>query len=174
MNLSKQRASVSNVIRFNLFYIKRAVMVNVAVDLIKAWGHANVRATHKTTIEVTKDEYLTPRGDCIVGIRADKALSELDPRLRSIISKDGSIVIVIFSVGDYFDYVVGMGSSRLTLSSDEKLIIRRSEYVDDATLMIRASKAAAGLSRELVDRLKRGEPLLVYIVGVDLEQDRGT
>jgi Uncharacterized protein conserved in archaea len=60
------------------------------------------------------------------------------------------------------------------LSSDEKLIIRRSEYVDDATLMIRASKAAAGLSRELVDRLKRGEPLLVYIVGVDLEQDRGT
>lgn len=149
-------------------------MVNVAVDLIKAEGHANVRATHKTTIEVTKDEYLTPRGDCIVGIRADKALSELDPGLRSIISKDGSIVIVIFSVGDYFDYVVGMGSSRLTLSSDEKLIIRRSEYVDDATLMIRASKAAAGLSRELVDRLKRGEPLLVYIVGVDLEQDRGT
>jgi hypothetical protein len=29
---------------------------------IHARGHENVRATHATTIEVTKEEHLTPRG----------------------------------------------------------------------------------------------------------------
>ncbi|MCG2885243.1 MAG: DUF371 domain-containing protein [Vulcanisaeta sp.] len=147
-------------------------MVEVAIDVIRAWGHVNVRATHRSTIELTKDEYLTPRGDCIVGIKANKALSDLDLRLKSIIRRDGSIVIAVFSVGEYFDYVVGLGSSRLTLSSNTKLIIRRSDYVDDATLMIKANKAAADLNRELVDRLKKGEPLLVYIIGVDFGSDR--
>jgi hypothetical protein len=147
-------------------------MVEVAIDVIRAWGHVNVRATHRSTIELTKDEYLTPRGDCIVGIKANKALSDLDLRLKSIIRRDGSIVIAVFSVGEYFDYVVGLGSSRLTLSSNTKLIIRRSDYVDDATLMIKANKAAADLNRELVDRLKKGEPLLVYIIGVNFGSDR--
>ena len=147
-------------------------MIDVAIDVIRAWGHVNVRATHRSTIELTKDEYLTPRGDCIVGIKADKALSDLDLRLKSIIRRDGSIVIVVFSVGECFDYVVGFGSSRLTLSSNTKLVIRKSDYVDDATLMIKANKAAADLSRELVDRLKKGEPLLVYIIGVGFGSDR--
>lgn len=79
--------------------------------------------------------------------------------------------MVIFIVDDYFDYVIGMGSSRLTLSNNNKLIIRRSSYIDDATLMIKANKAAINLDRRLIDRLKKGSPLTVYIVGVDLEQD---
>ncbi|GAB6946403.1 DUF371 domain-containing protein [Vulcanisaeta sp. JCM 16161] len=149
-------------------------MVRVVIDRVMAWGHVNVRARHRTTIEITKDDYLTPRGDCIIGIRADKGLSDIKPELKEIIRKDGSLVIVILVVDDYFDYVIGMGSSRLTLGNNNKLIIRRSNYVDDSTLMIRANKAAIDLDRRLIDRLKRGSPLTVYIVGVDLEQDRAT
>lgn len=120
-------------------------MVRVVIDRVRAWGgHVNVRARHRTTIEVTRDDYLTPRGgDCIVGIKADKGgLSDISPELKEIIRKDGSLVIVIFAADDYFDYVIGMGSSRLTLGNNNKLIIRKSNYVDDATLMIRANKAA--------------------------------
>ncbi|WP_054854282.1 DUF371 domain-containing protein [Vulcanisaeta distributa] len=151
-------------------------MVKIVVDEIRAWGHVNVRARHRTTIEVTKDDYLTPRGgDCIIGIKANKGLLDISPELKEVIRKDGSIVIAIFVVDDYFDYVIGMGSSRLTLSNGSRLIIRRSGYIDDATLMIRANKAAIDLDRRLIDRLKKeSPPLTIYIVGVDLEQDRTT
>ncbi|ADY00409.1 MAG: DUF371 domain-containing protein [Vulcanisaeta sp.] len=149
-------------------------MVRVVIDRIRAWGHVNVRARHRTTIEVTRDDHLTPRGDCIIGIRADKGLSNISPELKEIIRKDESIVIVIFIVDDYFDYVIGTGSSKLTLSNSSKLIIRRSNYIDDATLMIKANKAAIDLDRRLIDRLKKESLLTVYIVGVDLEQDRTT
>lgn len=81
-------------------------------------------------------------------------------------------MIVMFVVDDYLDYVVGMGSSKLTLGNDNKLIIRRSNYIDDATLMIRANKAAIDIDRRLIDRLKKESSLTVYIIGVDLEQDR--
>ncbi len=149
-------------------------MVRVVIDRIRAWGgHVNVRARHRTTIEITRDDYLTPRGgDCIIGIKADKGLSGISPELKEIIKKDGSIVIVMFVVDDYLDYVVGMGSSKLTLGNDNKLIIRRSNYIDDATLMIRANKAAIDIDRRLIDRLKKESSLTVYIIGVDLEQDR--
>ena len=147
-------------------------MIRVVIDRVRAWGHINIKARHRTTIEITKDNYLTPRGDCIIGIRADKGLSDIRPELKEIVKKDGSIIIVIFMVDNYFDYVIGMGSSKLTLSNSNKLIIRRSNYIDDATLMIKANKAAIDLSRNLIDRLKKEDPLTIYIVGVDLGQDR--
>ena len=36
-----------------------------------AYGHKNILATHKTTIEFTKDKELSLKGNCIVGVRAD-------------------------------------------------------------------------------------------------------
>ncbi|WP_243680986.1 DUF371 domain-containing protein [Vulcanisaeta souniana] len=136
-------------------------------------GHINVRAGHRRTIEVTKDDYLTPpRGDCIVGIKADRGdLVDINPELKDIIRRDNAVVIVVFIVDEYLDLVIGMGSSKLTLGSRSKMIIRRSAYTDDSTLMIKANKAAIDLDRKLIDRLKRGgAPLTMYIVGVDLEQ----
>ncbi|MFX1265712.1 MAG: DUF371 domain-containing protein, partial [Promethearchaeota archaeon] len=40
----------------------------------RAYGHANVTGSHQTTVEITSESTLTPRGTCIVGIRADKTL----------------------------------------------------------------------------------------------------
>ncbi|WP_069808014.1 DUF371 domain-containing protein [Vulcanisaeta thermophila] len=142
-------------------------MARVAIDVVRAWGHENVSARHRTTIEITRDDYLTPRGDCIVGIKADKGLANLNPELREVIRRDGSIVLVIFIAGDVVDYVVGQGSENLTLNDPNRLIIRRSSYINDSTLMIRSNKAAIDLRRDLVDRLKRGSELTVVIVGVD-------
>ena len=41
------------------------------MEIVIARGHPNIRATHKTTLEVTKEKELSPRGDCIIGICAD-------------------------------------------------------------------------------------------------------
>lgn len=145
-------------------------MVRVAIDVVRAWGHENVKATHKTTIEVTKDDYLTPRGDCIIGIRASKGVDDLNPELKDIIRKDGSLILVIFISGDIYDYVLGYGSHNLLLRDPSRLIIRRSTFINEPTLMIRASKAAVNLRRDLVDRLKKGSELIMVIVGVDLNE----
>lgn len=66
-------------------------MVRVVIDRIRAWGgHVNVRARHRTTIEITRDDYLTPRGgDCIIGIKADKGLSGISPNLRRLLRRMG-------------------------------------------------------------------------------------
>ena len=34
-------------------------------------GHENILATHKNTLEFTKDDFVTKTGDCIVGISSD-------------------------------------------------------------------------------------------------------
>ena len=44
---------------------------------IIAYGHKNVRGTHKTTFEITKDKDLTERGTCIIGVNASYDLDEL-------------------------------------------------------------------------------------------------
>ncbi|MGB9674949.1 MAG: DUF371 domain-containing protein, partial [Nanopusillaceae archaeon] len=38
--------------------------------VINVKGHKLVKATHKSTLEITKDNFLTERGDCIIGINS--------------------------------------------------------------------------------------------------------
>jgi hypothetical protein len=132
------------------------------IDIIHAKGHSNVRATHRTTFEVTREDHLTPRGDCIIAVSADKSLRDLDPGLRMGI-KRGWPVVVIVSTGDLWDYSIGWGDPRLELSGSTRIVVRRSTYISPNTLMIRASKAAADLDRRLVDRLRRGDDVYILI-----------
>ena len=131
--------------------------MEVAVEVVKAYGHENVKAKHKTTIEITKDGYLTPRGDCIIGIRANKSLNEFSSTFKEIAKKEDSIILAIFIADEVYDVVIGKGSSKLSLSNSRKIIIRKSEYIDDSTIMIRSNKAAKDLNRELIDKLKNPE-----------------
>jgi len=41
-------------------------------EVIRARGHENVQSTHASTFEVTSDDWLTPAGDCILAIEADR------------------------------------------------------------------------------------------------------
>ncbi len=36
-----------------------------------AWGHENITANHKRTLEFTKDNELSLEGDCILGVSAN-------------------------------------------------------------------------------------------------------
>ncbi len=36
-----------------------------------AQGHPNILATHKTTLEITKDTEVTGEGGCIIAVKAD-------------------------------------------------------------------------------------------------------
>ncbi len=135
----------------------------LAKDMIIAYGHPNIKATHRTTFEVTKDTYLTPRGDCIIGIRADKALSDLNDKLKSALKRKDAIVKLKLKVNNIEDEVTAYGDPRLILSSEKDTVVRKSDYICERTLAIKADKAAIDINRKLVEKLKEGKKLILEI-----------
>lgn len=130
--------------------------------LIRARGHGNVRATHETALEITREDFLTPRGDCIVAISANKGLVDLDNRIKKHLNSGGRIVIEI-SCSSMKERIIGYGDPRLTFKSEESIVIRKSDFVCDRTLCIRADKSAADLSRELVKKIRTGADVFIYV-----------
>ncbi len=126
----------------------------ILFEKITAYGHPNIRATHDKTIEITKDDYLTPRGDCIVGVKADKAVSDLDPLFRKALKNDDTVLIIVFETHGYRDIVLAHGSKDLLLTSRDKIIIRKSRYIEPSTIAINANKSAKDLDRRLINNLK--------------------
>ncbi len=137
----------------------------VAVETIRAQGHPLITATHRTTLEVTKEPYLTPRGNCIVGVNANKSVRDLDPRVKKYI-RDGRKLLLILRVGKIVDVVEAWGSKELTLSNPKSIVVRKSTHIDDRTLCIRANKAACDISRELINVLsnKPNTILEMYLI----------
>ncbi len=123
---------------------------------ITFYGHPNVKATHPTTFEVTKESELSEKGDCIIGVKADKSCSELSDKMRNAL-KLGRRVLITIKVDELEEVVEAVGSPALTLKSDTSVVIRKSDYIDDRTLAIMANKAAKDISREIVERLKNPE-----------------
>jgi len=137
----------------------------------EAWGHENVKATHKTTLEVTREEYLTPRGDCIVGVRAEVGAAGLPGWLREAARDPRSTIVVVLCAEGVCDAVAGRGDPRLTLDDEDRIVVRRSDYVDGKTLMVGASKAARHLRRDLVEKLRGGARLIVGVTVLGLSAD---
>ena len=128
--------------------------------VIKARGHPNIKATHKTTIEITKDSYLTGRGDCILGINADKGLRDLKEFLNQ--NKKRRIQVDLM-VENLVENIKGYLDPRLTFLDENDIVIRKSSYVCDRTLMIQAAKSAAEINRKIVRKLKEGGKMILKI-----------
>jgi hypothetical protein len=122
--------------------------------VIIAHGHANVLASHPTTLQFTKDSYLSRKGNCIIAISADKTMSDLDPILKESLRQEDSRISIRIEAGGTTETVHARGSSRLILSHPTDFVIRKGNYVCNRTLAIHADKAAADLSRTLVKKLK--------------------
>jgi hypothetical protein len=120
-------------------------------------GHSNIQATHRTTFEFTKEKHLSKKGNCIIAVAADKGLADLSPQFKEDLRKPNAKLIILIEAGDVAEQVEARGSQQLILSHPTDAVIRKSLYICDRTLAVRADKAAIGLSRELVERLKNPE-----------------
>ncbi|WP_457751842.1 DUF371 domain-containing protein [Thermococcus sp.] len=127
-------------------------------EIIHCRGHKNVRATHRSTLEFTKENYLTPRGDCILCIEADRGLNDLSGDFKAAL-RAGKRVLIRIKVGDLVDEVLAEGSPGLVLEHPHSMVVRKSEYIDARTLAIRANKAARDINRRIVELLKSPETL---------------
>jgi hypothetical protein len=138
---------------------------NVRVtESVTAYGHRNLRCIHKTTLEITKALDVTPRGDCIVAVNANKSLRDLGKSLKGIINRPSSKVTVTLEVGGITDTVEGSGDPRLSLASPEDIVCRKSNFASDRTLMVRANKAAADIDRRIVQALKDSKKVVHFTI----------
>ena len=126
-------------------------------ETIHARGHPNVSAEHTSTFEVTTDDYLTPAGDCILGIEADCSPADFDPAFVSACRRSGVEMAATIRASGYEQVVTGRGDPDLTFESDRSAVVRTSDYVDDRTVMVGAGASAADLDRDLVSALASGE-----------------
>lgn len=138
-------------------------MVGEIEEEFTAYGHRNIRALHKSTLEITKEDSVTPRGDCIVAVKAEKACVDLSDELRKAIIKDGSRVIIEIECGGVKETINARGSAKLTLKSNKSIVIRKSNYICDRTLAVMANKSAGDLSRRLISNLRKGLVVRVRI-----------
>jgi len=132
-----------------------------------ARGHRNIKATHRTTLEITKEPDLTPRGDCIVAVGSEKGAADLSRGLVEGLKRGAEATLVI-EAGGIRETVRGRGDPRITLTHPTDIVVRKSLYVDSRTLMVKADKSASDLDRRLVEALRRGLPCRITIVVEDV------
>lgn len=135
-------------------------------EVVHARGHPNVTARHGSTFEVTADDDLTPAGDCILGVSADRTPADFDPGfVRACRDPDATIEATLRAAGATAT-VRGHGHPDLSFRSDRSLVGRTSAYVDERTVLVGADAAAGDLDRGLVGALADGAALeLVLTVG---------
>ena len=132
-------------------------------ETIHARGHEHVQSAHASTFEVTSDDWLTPAGDCILAIEADRTPADFaDAFVEAAQSHDAQITATL-STDDHSHTITGRGHPDLTFAGDRSAVGRTSDYVDDRTIMVGADAAAADVDRDLVDALAGGAELTLEL-----------
>lgn len=124
--------------------------------LFHAWGNDKISATHKTTFEITKDDYVTASGDCIVGIASDFDVKKLvyfvhHYRKVKITLRTGALEEVIYA------------ETNPGFKDDKEFVVRMGSHKTDRTFAVNADKSAKYFSREFVRALKTGTPMEVNV-----------
>ncbi|WP_394740403.1 DUF371 domain-containing protein [Natronococcus roseus] len=132
-------------------------------ELIRARGHEHVSAAHASTFEVTTDDYLTPAGDCILAIDADRAPADFDPEFVEACRDEEATITVEIEADGHRESVEGRGDPDLEFTNERSAVGRTSDYVDDRTVVVGAEFAAEGFDRELVDALAEGAEATVTL-----------
>ncbi len=132
-------------------------------EVIHARGHEHVSAEHASTFEVTTDDYLTPAGDCILAIDADRAPADFDPAFIEACQQQDAEITITFETADHADSVTGRGDPTLEFTNERSAVGRTSTYVDDRTIMLEAPHAAGGFDRGLVEALADGAAVVVRL-----------
>lgn len=135
----------------------------VREETVTARGHEHVTARHASTFEVTTDEFLTPAGDCILAVGADRAPADFDRDFVAACRDPAATLTATLRAGDHAATVAGRGHPDLTFDDDRSLVCRTSDYVDGRTVLVRADAAAGDLDRDLVAALADGAALTLTL-----------
>jgi hypothetical protein len=130
-------------------------------ETLRCKGHPNVSGRHPTTFEVTKEDHLSSRGDCIIGIEGDKGAADLSPLFVNMLARDDAVLVTRLYCRDRTVTVISRGSSAMTLDHPTDLVWRRSNFVCGRTVGIGSDYIAKDLPKALISLLRNGEKLVV-------------
>ncbi len=125
----------------------------ILLDEIIARGHPNVLGTHRTTIEITTEDFLTTNGNCIIGVLSSKSVNDYNPKLKEAIQNGNKINIEMIA-GPFSENFIGVGHKDLILSNVVSMVFRLSEFISDRTALINCSKSSIELDRNFINYLK--------------------
>jgi hypothetical protein len=136
-------------------------------DEVTFYGHPNIRSLHTKTIEITKDEHLTPRGDCIIGVKANKACADLDQSLKHRLRSNSSVVKIEIIVGDESFLISGRGDERLSMLNAHDIVVRKTNFVCPRTMSVLCNKASSDMPRKLVKMLQDQETKGIFRITLE-------
>lgn len=135
----------------------------VTEERVIATGHENVRAEHESTFEVTTEDFLTPAGDCILGIGADRSPADFEDQFVEAAQTETATITATFEAAGQIVTIWGRGDPGLTFENEVSMVGRTSDYVDDRTIMVEADAAAIDMDRDFVEALADGADLTVTL-----------
>ena len=134
---------------------------------IEFFGHENIRSNHKKTIEITKESHLTTRGDCIIGVSANSSCADLPEKLKNKVRDSKTHVRFLIKVDEDEFVLEGMGHSDLTLTHDEDIVLRKSDFTCPRTISVKCDKASDLVPRDMVSKLQNPKTKGLLIIVVD-------
>ena len=140
--------------------------MSYVIEKIIARGHENIIATHKTTFEITCEQEISTRADCIIAVNANIAAMDLKEELKRQAKKTDAIIEVFIEVDGLVEQITGKGSPKLILSHPTDLVGRKSSFISDRTFLINSDKAAIDLDRLLVEKLKNPDVEIIITLKV--------
>jgi hypothetical protein len=130
--------------------MKDALLFKVFHSIFHAYGHPAILSTHPTTLEITTSHELTHRGDCVVAVKSSSAVRNLPEDLKRVLSSSTGRGRLLLKVGPLEFTVQGKGDPRLAFSHETDLVVRKSGFISDRTLMIHADKSSMDIPRDMV------------------------
>ena len=136
-------------------------------DEVTFYGHPNVQSLHRKTVEITKEEHLSLRGDCIIGVRANKACTSLNETLRHRLASSDSMVRIEIMVGSDSYIINGRGHEGFTLQNPHDIVIRKTSFVCPRTISVRCDRASCDVPRNIVRMLQDKEAKGIFRITVE-------
>ena len=144
------------------------------------YGHENITSKHKNTLEFTKDNDVSLQGDCIVGVKADFSLVKIRKFIKSKLKdsqykaklnnrkkqlKNNSInkekinektikkipIKIIIEIKNLKEEVNGFLNP--DFDDSQEIVIRKSDFVSERTLVVNADNAACDLNEKFKGKL---------------------
>lgn len=123
-------------------------------EIVDAYGHENIRATHETTFEVTKESTLTKRGDCVIAVGATKGAKDLGSEFKEAMKREDVQITITIEASEIWEVVKAGGSPQLLFTHPTDMVVRKSNYICDRTIAIKANKSARDISRKLIKKIQ--------------------
>lgn len=133
---------------------------------IPFFGHANVRAFHPRTIEITTEPDLTLQGDCIVGVSSVCGCKEIPNDLKRKLQRSESKVTITIQVGEEKFVIEGRGHDDLKLENPHDIVIRKSNFVCPRTLAVDCDKASDDMPRKMIKKLQDPKTKGLFVIEV--------